>query len=91
MISHPLDEGAFGNIYECIDLNKPKSNYVMKVSDNYQMLGKEIQALSDLRKQGKNSEFKYPYDYVPKCISKGMFLYDQTSEKKSDENELTVD
>lgn len=80
MISHPLDEGAFGNIYECIDLNKPKHNYVIKISDNYQMLGKEIQALADLRKQEKNSGCTYPYDYVPKCVTKGMFLYDQTPE-----------
>tara|TARA_B110000285_G_scaffold230679_1_gene297743 strand:+ start:397 stop:636 length:240 start_codon:yes stop_codon:yes gene_type:complete len=75
MISHPLDEGSFGNIYECIDLNKPKNIYVIKVSDNYQMLGREIQALSDLKKQEKSSEFAYPYEYVPKCAAKGKLIF----------------
>lgn len=23
MVSHPLDKGSFGTIYECIDLNHP--------------------------------------------------------------------
>ena len=45
MISHPLDEGAFGNIYECIDLNKPMDVLVIKISANYEMLGREILAL----------------------------------------------
>ena len=38
------------------------------------MLGKEIQALSDLKKQEKRSGLVYPYDYVPRCVTKGMFL-----------------
>jgi hypothetical protein len=45
MISHSLDEGSFGTVFECIDLTKPKSIFVIKISDNYQMLGREIQAL----------------------------------------------
>ena len=42
MISHSLDEGCFGKIYECIDLKRSKNIYVIKVSENYQMLGREI-------------------------------------------------
>ena len=77
MISHPLDEGCFGNIYECVDLNKPKNIFVIKVSSNYEMLGKEIQCLSDIKNSIKASNYSYPYDFVPKCVTKGMFLYEQ--------------
>ena len=77
MISHPLDEGCFGNIYECVDLNKPKNIFVIKVSSNYEMLGKEIQCLSDIKNSIKGSNYLYPYDYVPKCVSKEMFLFEE--------------
>lgn len=76
MVSHPLDEGCFGNIYECIDLNQPTSNYVIKVSASFMMLGIEIKALSDLKHQLKSSQYIYPYEYIPRSISKGMFLID---------------
>lgn len=49
MIMHPLDKGSFGTIYECVDLNNPDSIFVMKVSDNYQMLGREIEALKSIK------------------------------------------
>lgn len=55
MISTPLDHGSFGNIHECIDLQKPKATLVIKLSDNYEMLGKEIESLSEIRKLDKNS------------------------------------
>jgi hypothetical protein len=35
MVSHPLDKGSFGTIYECIDLNNPNDVYVIKISENY--------------------------------------------------------
>ena len=74
MISHSLDEGCFGKIYECIDLKRSKNIYVIKVSENYQMLGREIQVLQDLTNYEKSTQFKYPYDYIPKCEAKGKFI-----------------
>lgn len=38
------------------------------------MLGREIEALSELKKQEKNSEYSYPYEYVPKCAAKGKSI-----------------
>jgi serine/threonine protein kinase len=49
MVSHPLDKGSFGTIYECIDLNHPNQVFVIKISENYQMLGREIEALKDIK------------------------------------------
>ena len=57
MISHPLDHGSFGSIHECIDLNKPKNNYVIKISDNYEMLGREIECLMAIRQLDKDGKF----------------------------------
>ena len=87
MISHPLDEGCFGNIFECVDLNKPKNTFVIKVSSNYEMLGKEIQCLSDIKNSVKASNFKYPYDYVPKCVTKGMFLFEKLGDEEQMKNQ----
>lgn len=57
MISTPLDHGSFGSIHECIDLNKPKTAYVIKISENYEMLGREIEALTEIRKLDKEGKF----------------------------------
>ena len=45
MISEKINEGSFGCIYQCLDLHKPKHNYVIKISENYKVLGNEIEAL----------------------------------------------
>lgn len=58
MISHPLDHGSFGSIHECIDLNKPKNSYVIKISDNYEMLGREIESLMTIRQLDKDGKFE---------------------------------
>ena len=79
MISHPLDHGSFGSIHECIDLNKPKNNYVIKISDNYEMLGREIECLMSIRQLDKDGKFEQSYTYTPRVISKGMFLFCQSS------------
>ena len=79
MISTPLDHGSFGSIHECIDLQKPKATLVIKLSDNYEMLGKEIESLSEIRKLDKNGsspgQEKPKYTYTPRVLSKGMFLF----------------
>ena len=80
MVSNKLDSGSFGSIFTCVDLEKPKHNYVIKISENYRILGVEIEALVDLRQQSKTSKYIYPYEYFPKCISKGMFLLDTSDE-----------
>ena len=35
MISNSVDEGSFGNIFDCIDLQKNKEILVIKISDDY--------------------------------------------------------
>ena len=80
MVSHPLDQGSFGTVYECIDLNKPNSMYVIKVSDNYQMLGREIEALKDIKSKETKLNMQYPYDYIPVIVSKGMFILEKPSQ-----------
>ena len=77
MIMHALDKGSFGTIYECVDLNKPDSVFVMKVSDNYQMLGREIEALKSIKAIIKQQKIQYPYDFVPLISGKGMFIFDK--------------
>jgi serine/threonine protein kinase len=74
MVSHPLDKGSFGTVYECIDLNMPNQLFVIKVSDNYQMLGREIEALKSIKNSELARGIVYPYEYVPVVISKGMFI-----------------
>jgi len=80
MVSNPLDQGSFGMIYDCIDLNKPSCINVVKVSDNYQMLGREIEALKDIKAKDKTGEYDYPYDYTPSVVSKGMFILEKPSQ-----------
>jgi len=74
MIGNQLDEGSFGSIYDCVDLTDTTKNLVIKVSTNYQMLGREIQALKDIQSNEVFDKFEYPYKYVPELISKGMFI-----------------
>jgi hypothetical protein len=85
MISDKLDSGSFGSIYTCVDLEKPHNSLVIKISDNYNILGIEIEALIEIRSKNKHSDFTYPYEYFPKCLTKGMFLLDvdQTVSKKN--------
>ena len=54
MVSNSLGNGAFGDIKECLDLKHPDKKLVIKLSENYKMLGKEIECLLDIRKQAKN-------------------------------------
>ena len=74
MVGNQLDEGSFGCIYDCVDLTDTKKNLVIKVSTNYQMLGREIQALKDIKSNEMFDKFEYPYEYVPEIIAKGMFI-----------------
>ena len=55
MVSQPLDKGSFGTIHECVDINQPTIISVVKISENYQMLGSEIQALKDIKSREKHS------------------------------------
>lgn len=74
-------------MYECIDVNKPNLKCVIKVSDDYKMLSREIEALKDIRKMDKATKIEYPYDYVPTVLSKGMFILEAgPSESMSDQN-----
>jgi len=54
---------------------------VIKVSQNYQMLGQEIEALRNIKRAEKQGKFMYPYKYVPTIISKGMFILEKPSEQ----------
>jgi hypothetical protein len=83
MVSHPLDQGSFGTIHECIDLNKPDSMNVIKVSENYKMLGREIEALKEIKNVDKVSNMNHPYDFVPVILSKGMFILETPKESGS--------
>ena len=93
MVNTKLDSGSFGTIFQCVDLEKPKHNYVIKISENYKILGVEIEALVDFRNQSKSSKYTYPYDYFPRCISKGMFLLDTSNpdeaQQKKDKNDTS--
>jgi len=91
MISTPLDHGSFGSIHECIDLQKPKATLVIKLSDNYEMLGKEIESLSEIRKLDKNSPslVKALYTYTPRVLSKGMFLFKKIAQQ-SDSDQVSI-
>jgi hypothetical protein len=40
------------------------------------MLGREIEALKDIKTCQKSSNFQYPYDFVPNVIGKGMFIFE---------------
>jgi len=53
---------------------------VIKVSNNYQMLGLEIEALKAIKKREKNGNYTFPYDYVPTVISKGMFILEKPAD-----------
>ena len=87
MATEKFDEGSFGTIYDCCDLKKPHHNYVIKISDNFKILGAEVEALIALRKQQKESEYTYPYEYFPRCIDKGMFLFfNQSTSNESNSN-----
>ena len=60
---------------------------MIKISENYRILGIEIEALVDFRNQSKSSIYTYPYDYFPRCISKGMFLLDTNSPDENQEKD----
>ncbi len=42
------------------------------------MLGREIHALGAIKAKEKETGLVRPYEYTPKVVSKGMFLFDQT-------------
>ena len=75
MIFDQVGSGAYGSIYQCGDLKKPKHHLVTKISDDVEHLGNEIEALTLLRAHYKKNEKEYPYEYFPRCTSKGLFLY----------------
>lgn len=60
MVQKSLDQGSFGTVYECVDVNKPSLKCVIKVSDDYKMLSREIEALKDIRKMDKATKTEYP-------------------------------
>ena len=87
MVQKSLDQGSFGTVYECVDVNKPNLKCVIKVSDDYKMLSREIEALKDIRKMDKATKTEYPYDYVPTVLSKGMFILEAPAQDSmSDQN-----
>ena len=89
LVNHPLDQGSFGTIYECIDLDKPSSINVIKISNNYRMLGNEIEALKDIKNTERENNFDYPYDYTPLVVSKGMFILQKDNmEMEEDSNDM---
>jgi hypothetical protein len=51
--------------------------YVIKISENYKLMGREIEALKDIRNTDKINKIDYPYDLVPVIISKGMFILEK--------------
>ena len=82
MIFNKLGAGSYGSIHDCGDLEKPKHHLVTKISDNVEILGNEIEAIVELRAHHKKHEKEYPYDYFPRCTTKGLFLYNTVDTSK---------
>ena len=82
MVFNQIGSGCYGSIFRCGDLNKPKHHLVIKISENIEVLGNEIEAVIQLRAHHKENESAYPYDYFPRCISKGLFVFDAQNPKK---------
>ena len=62
-----------------MDMEKPKNSLVIKISENYRIMGFEIEALIEIRSQNKKMGRSNPYEYFPKCLTKGMILFDSTN------------
>ena len=66
-------------MYQCVDLNSPKVGLVIKISPNHKMLKREISCLNSIQAQSQFSKYLYPYEYVPKVVSKGCFIHENLS------------
>lgn len=49
------------------------------------MLGREIEALKDIKSCQKASNFQYPYDFVPTVIGKGMFIFENPAKTTAEQ------
>ena len=56
MVFNQIGSGSYGSIFRCGDLNKPKHHLVVKISDNIEVLGNEIEAVLKLRSHYKSNE-----------------------------------
>ena len=67
MVGGRLGKGSFGSVYEAFDV-RSQTGYVIKISKDFTIMGKEIQAMKAFHsanpKDGEN---------VPKVIAYGMF------------------
>lgn len=50
------------------------------------MLGREIEALKDIKSKETKLGMQYPYDYVPVILSKGMFILEKPSNNPETNN-----
>ena len=67
MVGKKLGKGSFGSVYEAIDM-RTQSGYVIKISKDFAIMGKEIQALKAFHSANPKDG-----EVVPKVIAYGMF------------------
>ena len=80
LVLNSIDQGSFGSVYQCMDLKSPKEGLVIKISPNHKMMKREISSLNRIHVQSKFSKYSYPYDFVPKVVSKGQYIHERLSE-----------
>ena len=68
-----MDKGAFGEIYECLDLYDKNALYVIKLGPKGRMMKNEIRVLKAIKSNEEMDKYRYPYDYVPQVIDSGHF------------------
>ena len=50
LVERLIDQGSCGQVYKCIDIENPDRPLVIKVSDNREIMKKEIKALIAIEK-----------------------------------------
>ena len=47
-VARLIDQGSFGKVYKCINLNCPKQPLVIKISEDIEIFKKEISAMKNI-------------------------------------------
>lgn len=73
LIGRHIDNGSFGQVYKIIDLQNQTRPLVIKISSDYKLFGKEINAMKKSFKKSQEIQSD-PLCSSPEVIEYGMII-----------------
>ena len=74
-VARLIDQGSFGKVYKCINLNSSKQPLVIKVSEDIEIFKKEISAMKNIYQvYSKNFNLQNQPSPIPEVILHGSLI-----------------